>query len=131
MPHFEFENWAVIALGGIPNRAKVGDMGIDGRIYPVSAITDAMRNKEKEPTLFMDQWYPIQVKQKDKAGRQDIDSFEAVMHRNDRTKGFFVSFDYTSDAKREVDAFFRKSGKVIIPFTVRDILEEELSAKLA
>jgi hypothetical protein len=28
------ENWAVIALGGRPNVAKVGDMGIDGRIYP-------------------------------------------------------------------------------------------------
>jgi hypothetical protein len=24
---FEFENWAVIALGGIPNKAQVGDMG--------------------------------------------------------------------------------------------------------
>ncbi len=30
MPPFEFENWAVIALGGIPNKAQVGDMGIDG-----------------------------------------------------------------------------------------------------
>ena len=37
IPPFEFENWAVIALGGIPNKAQVGDMGIDGRIYPVSA----------------------------------------------------------------------------------------------
>ena len=36
LPPFEFENWAVIALGGIPNKAQVGDMGIDGRIYPVS-----------------------------------------------------------------------------------------------
>ena len=34
IPPFEFENWAVIALGGIPNKAQVGDMGIDGRIYP-------------------------------------------------------------------------------------------------
>jgi len=25
---FEFENWAVIALGGIPNKMQVGDMGI-------------------------------------------------------------------------------------------------------
>lgn len=36
IPPFEFENWAVIALGGIRNKAKVGDMGIDGRIYPVT-----------------------------------------------------------------------------------------------
>jgi hypothetical protein len=27
LPHIEFENWAVIALGGIPNKVQVGDMG--------------------------------------------------------------------------------------------------------
>ena len=32
IPSFEFENWAVIALGGIPNKVQVGDMGVDGRI---------------------------------------------------------------------------------------------------
>src|SRR4051794_30051918 len=48
----------------------------------------------------MDHWFPIQVKQVDKAGRPDIDSFEAVMMREDRSKGFFVSFDYTIDAER-------------------------------
>ena len=37
IPPFEFENWAVIALGGIPNKTQVGDMGLDGRIFPVSA----------------------------------------------------------------------------------------------
>src|ERR1022692_1664373 len=35
IPPFEFENWAVIALGGIPNKVQVGDMGVDGRINPV------------------------------------------------------------------------------------------------
>ena len=40
-----------------------------------------------------ERWYPIQVKQKDKAGRPDIDAFEAVMMREDCEKGFFVSFD--------------------------------------
>jgi len=76
-------------------------------------------------------WYPIQVKQRDKAGRPDIDSFEAVMTRTDRTKGFFVAFAFSSDALREIDAFFRKSGKVIVPLTVREILEEQLAGKLA
>ena len=28
LPPFEFENWAVIALGGRKNKAQVGDMGI-------------------------------------------------------------------------------------------------------
>jgi hypothetical protein len=27
IPPFEFENWAVIALGGIPNKVQVGNMG--------------------------------------------------------------------------------------------------------
>ena len=76
-------------------------------------------------------WYPIQVKQKDKAGRPDIDAFEAVLMREDRPKGFFVSFDYTDDALRECDSFFRRSGRVIIPLTVNEILEEQLARKLA
>ncbi len=44
MPPFEFENWAVIALGGIPNKAQVGDMGIDGRIYPL--LLDAAEKRQ-------------------------------------------------------------------------------------
>jgi adenine-specific DNA-methyltransferase len=127
IPPFEFENWAVIALGGVPNVAKVGDMGIDGRIYPVSAVP----KKTKGELEFMDVWYPIQVKQKDKVGRPDIDSFEAVMMREDRTKGFFVSFDFSSDATREIQSFFKKTGKSIIALTVKDILDEQIAYKLA
>jgi DNA modification methylase len=130
IPPFEFEGWAVIALGGIPNKTKVGDMGIDGRIYPVRALPERTGAKAGELD-FMDVWYPIQVKQKDKLGRPDVDSFEAIMTRHDRTKGFLVSFDYSSDALAEIGAFFRKSGKVIVPLTVREILDEEIAKKLA
>jgi hypothetical protein len=70
------------------------------------------------------------VKQKDKAGRPDIDSFEAAMLRAERTKGFFVSFDYTSDAMTEIQRFFRQTGKVIVPLTVREILDEQIGHKL-
>jgi hypothetical protein len=59
------------------------------------------------------------------------DSFEAMMARADRTKGFFVSFDYSRDALTEIDAFFRKSGRVIIPLTVQEILDEQIARKLA
>ncbi len=133
IPPFEFENWAVIAIGGTPNKAKVGDMGIDGRIYPVSAMPTKMKGKKgDQPELgFMDKWYPIQVKQKDKTGRPDIDSFEAAMVREDREKGYFVSFDYTSDALKEIDAFFKHTGKSIIPFTVKEVLEGGIARKLA
>ena len=60
---------------------------------------------------FMDVWYPIQVKQKDKVGRPDIDAFEAVMTREDRTKGFFVAFDYTQRRPDGDRPFFPKSGQ--------------------
>jgi hypothetical protein len=36
IPPFEFENWAVIALGGIPNKVQVGNMG--GRAHSVRAV---------------------------------------------------------------------------------------------
>jgi hypothetical protein len=79
----------------------------------------------------MEHWYPIQVKQKDKVGRPDIDSFEAMMMREDRPKGFFVAFGYTADAMREIDAFFRKLGKIIVALTVQEIIEEELARRIA
>jgi hypothetical protein len=126
LPPFEFENWAVIALGGIPNKVQVGDMGIDGRIYPVSAAPEK-KGKTTGHLDFMDDWYPVQVKQKDKAGRPDIDSFEAMMAKFDRKIGFFVSFDYTRDAEIEARAFQRKTGCEIRLMTVRDILNEEIA----
>jgi DNA modification methylase len=128
IPPFEFENWAVIALGGIPNTAQVGDKGIDGRIYPVSAMPE---KTDKSELAFMDEWYPIQVKQKDKVGRPDIDAFETAMQRANRKTGFFVAFDYSEDALTEVDGFFRRTGLIIRALTVKDILEERLARKLA
>ena len=80
---------------------------------------------------FMDEWYPVQVKQKDKVGRPDIDSFEAAMLRANRKKGFFVAFDYTRDALTEIDRFFRKQHTIIMPLTVNDILTEQIARKLA
>lgn len=127
IPHFEFENWAVIALGGIPNKTQVGDMGIDGRIYPVGSAPKESDNTELG---FMDDWYPIQVKQMDKVGRPDIDKFEAAMIRAQRKKGFFVGFNYSSEAMTEIDAFFRRQHIAIVPLTVQDILDEQIARKL-
>jgi len=124
-PPFEFENWAVVALGGIPNKAQVGDFGIDGRIYPVGAMP-AQRVRETDEMEFMDVWYPVQVKQRDKVGRPDIDAFEAVMMREGRKLGYFVGFDFTGDALFEIDRFRRKEGREIKPLTVREILDEEI-----
>ena len=69
--------------------------------------------------------------QKDEVGRPDVDSFGATMMREQCGQGFFVSFDYSSDALTEVEWFFKQSDKVIIPFTVREILDKEIARKLA
>jgi len=53
------------------------------------------------------------------------------MMREGRTKGFFVSFDYSVDAIKEIQAFFQRAGKSIIGLTVKDILEEQIAHKLA
>jgi len=128
IPPFEFENWAVIALGGIPNKTKVGDKGIDGRIFPVGAEPAAFREGE---LALQERWYPIQVKQKDCTGRPDIDQFETAMRRSGREKGFFISFDYSEEALREIDRFFKEEHRVIVSLTVREILEEHIARKLA
>jgi DNA modification methylase len=129
LPPFEFENWAVIALGGIPNKVQVGDMGVDGRIYPVGTKpSDADIGG-----LFSEDWFPIQVKQTDKVGRPDIDAFEAVMEREGkggRQRGFFVAFGYTSDAQRECAAFQKRTGRIIKLLTVQEILDEEHVQKM-
>lgn len=122
LPPFEFENWAVIALGGMPNKAQVGDMGIDGRIFPISSVPTGGGKSDHFPE-FMDAWYPIQVKQKEKAGRPDIDAFQAAMMRSNRMMGFFVSFDFTQDAEAECAAFFKREKRLIVPLKVKDILD--------
>jgi DNA modification methylase len=119
MPAFEFENWAVIALGGIPNKVQVGDMGIDGRIFPVGT------KPSDANSMFAGDWFPIQVKQQEKVGRPDVDAFEAVMHREDRPSGFMVAFSFTADAESEAAAFHRKTGRVIKLLTVQEILDEQ------
>jgi DNA modification methylase len=128
LPHFEFENWAVLAIHGTPNQAQVGDMGIDGRIYPTSGLPE--KGKDSEPELaFMDVWYPVQVKQSDKVGRPEIDKFEAVLMREKRTRGYFVAFSFSSDAMSEMNAFFKRTGREIIPFTVQQLLDEDFTSQ--
>jgi hypothetical protein len=63
-----------------------------------------------------------------KVGRPEIDAFEAVLMREERDLGYFVGFDFTSDALYEIDRFRRKEGREIKPLRVREILDEELSA---
>lgn len=122
IPPFEFENWAVIALGGIPNRVKVGDYGIDGKLYPVAR--EKVKSGEKGLFGDIDTYYPIQVKQKDKAGRPDIDAFETAMRRDKRHKGYFISFDFSEDAMKEIRRLDKEGELEIIPITVKELLDK-------
>ncbi len=129
-PPFEFENWAVNALNtvivnglAVANKAKVGDMGIDGRIYPASV--EKVRQPGKNLFGDVDVWFPVQVKQKDKVGRPEVDQFETAMRRQGREKGFFVAFGYSSDAEREIARVLREEALEIIPLTVDEILGDE------
>jgi DNA modification methylase len=129
-PPFEFENWAVNALNtvvvnghSIGNKAKVGDMGIDGRIYPASV--EKAKRAGRDLLGDIDAWFPVQVKQKDKVGRPEVDQFETAMRRQGREKGFFVAFGYSSDAMKEIERVMRSGEMEIIPITVDEILSEE------
>ena len=121
-PPFEFQNWAINALGGIPSATKVGDKGIDGYLYP----SDIEMKKEEGSDLFgdSDRRYPVQVKQH-QAGRPDIDKFETAMRRDKRNIGFFVALSYSRHALREIERFKREEMLTIIPLTVQQIIDEE------
>lgn len=56
-----------------------------------------------------------------------IDTFEAVLIREERMLGYFVGFEFTGDALFEIDRFRRKEGREIKTLTVREILDEEMS----
>ncbi len=99
-------------------------MGIDGRIFPVGT-----KPADKD-SMFTGDWFPVQVKQTERVGRPDVDAFEAVMAREDRQRGFFVAFSFSSDAEAECAAFFKKTGRVIKLITVQEILDEQHVQKM-
>ena len=51
--------------------------------------------------------------------------------RGERREPNFVSFGYTEDATAEIGRFLRKEHRVIVPFTVRDILDGQIAQRLA
>jgi hypothetical protein len=128
-PAFEFQNWAVNALGGIPSRTKVRDKGIDGKLYPVE---DIKKEKKEGIDLFgdIDRYIPIQVKRTDQVGSPDIESFETAMKRDKRDKGIFVGFSFSRDAEKEVRRIERAEGLVIDMVTVDEIVQKQMNGLL-
>lgn len=128
-PAFEFQNWAVNALGGVPNKVRVRDKGIDGKLYP---IEDIKKEKKEGLDLFgdIDRYIPIQVKRTDQVGRPDIENFEVAMKRDKREKGIFIGFDFSRDALQEIRRAEREEGLLIEPKTVSQIVEDQLDKSL-
>jgi DNA modification methylase len=128
-PAFEFQNWAVNAIGGIPSRTKVRDKGIDGKLYP---IEDIKKEKGKGIDLFgdIDRYIPIQVKRTDQVGSPDIEKFETAMKRDKRDKGIFVGFSFSRDAEAEIRRAERDEGLEIEPLTTAQIVEQQLDKQL-
>jgi hypothetical protein len=44
---------------------------------------------------------------------------------------FVFSFYYSSDVMTEISRFFKQTQRVIVPLTVREILDEQIAHKLA
>jgi len=128
-PPFEFQNWAVYALGGVPSRVKVRNGGVDGKVYPVEHIK---KEKEEGTDMFgdIDRYIPVQVKRTDQVGSPDIRAFETAMKRDKRDKGIFVGFDFSRDALHEIRRAERNEGLEIEPITVAQIVEQQLDKRL-
>lgn len=128
-PAFEFQNWAVNALGGVPSKTKVRDGGIDGRLYP---IEDIKKVKVEGMDLFgeIDRYIPIQVKRTDQVGRPDIENFEVAMKRDGRNHGIFVGFSFSRDAEKEIRRAEREEGLEIEPVLVSEIVERQMNGWL-
>jgi SAM-dependent methyltransferase len=124
MSSFEFESWAVIALGGIPNSGKGPDLGIDGRIFP----TAGMSTTPSDGALH-EQWDPIQVKQSVMVGLQVVREFAMAMKRFGRKTGYLVGFDFNAEARKEVVRFLHREQLEIRLLTVGEILRKQVSAK--
>jgi len=128
-PPFEFQNWAINAIGGVPSRVKVRNGGIDGKLYPVE---DIKKERAEGLDLFgdIDRYIPIQTKRTDQVGRPDIENFEVAMKRDKRSKGIFVGFDFSRDAEAEIRRAERDEGLEIEPITVAQIVEQQLDKRL-
>ena len=134
-PAFEFQNWVINALGGVPNKIKVRDMGIDGKLYPIEDIKKERKTENKylgDKNLFgeIDRYIPIQVKRTDQVGRPDIENFEVAMKRDKREKGIFIGFDFSRDALKEIRRAEREEGLLIEPKKVNQIVEDQLDKSL-
>lgn len=99
---FEFQHWIVQRVLGTPSPRKTADMGIDGYSF------------------FED--LPIQVKQRERVGRPDLDSFETAIRREGKHKGFLVAFSFSKGAVEGAAVARKERGIEIVLVKVEDVV---------
>lgn len=97
---FQFQNWVIDRIGGVPSAKKSADMGIDGYTF-----------------MTRD---PVQVKQSEGIGRNVIDNFETAIRREHKTIGYIIAFSFTKSAYEEA-ARAKQEGLEIVLIRVDEI----------
>lgn len=99
---FEFQHWIIQRVMGTPSPRDVADGGIDG-------------------FSFFEQ-LPIQVKQRERVGREDVDKFETAIERTEKDKGYIVAFSFTRTAREECSRARRAGGPEVVLVEVEDVV---------
>ena len=101
--HFEFQHWIIQRVMGTPSPRKTADKGIDGYSFFENL--------------------PIQVKQRERVGRDELDGFAHAVGRERKHKGFIVAFSFTKGAYDEAARLRREKGGVeLVLVKARDIV---------
>lgn len=99
---FEFQHWIVQRVLGTQSPRKTADKGIDGYSFFENL--------------------PIQVKQKERVGRPELDSFETAIRREKKHKGFLVAFSFSRGAIEGAAVARKERGIEIILVKVEDVV---------
>lgn len=101
---FEFQNYILNSIHATHAKTKVADHGIDG-------YTHLEKN-------------PIQVKQRQRVGRPDIQKFHSAVITSGKKKGLFIAFGFSKQAYEEAASIKRDHDIEIELKTVKELLAE-------
>jgi hypothetical protein len=78
---WQFQNWVIDRIGGVPSSKKADDKGVDGYTFMARE--------------------PVQVKQSEDIGRNVVDNFETAMRRKHKAIGYIFAFSFGKGAYEE------------------------------
>ena len=100
---FEFQHWIIQRVLGEQSPRKTADKGVDGY-------------------SFFER-LPIQVKQKERVGRPELDSFETAIRREKKHKGFLVAFSFSKGAIEGAALTRKERGIEIVLVKAEDVVK--------